>query len=51
MYIFWGIWGDIAITLIQRGLHAPQAYFFSWGDSPKKWGAVEHQIKRKTTAN
>jgi len=39
MYIFWGIWGDIAITLIQRGLHAPQAYFFL-GEIPRKNGEL-----------
>jgi len=37
MYIFWGIWGDIAITLIQRGLHAPQVCFFL-GEIPRKNG-------------
>jgi hypothetical protein len=40
LYIFWGIWGDIAISLMWRGFIAPQMYFLL-GEIPRKNGEIK----------
>jgi hypothetical protein len=41
--ILWGMWGDIVISLMQRGFTAPHVRFFIGEIPHKKWGAEKLQ--------
>lgn len=44
IYFLWGMWGDSALSLIQRGFEAPHKYFFS-GEIPHKCGELKRSTK------
>jgi hypothetical protein len=46
--ILWGMWGDIVISLMQRGFTAPHVRFFIGEIPHKKWGAekLQNQVSK-----
>lgn len=46
----WGMWGDIAISLIQHGFQAPRVCFIRVEIPRKKWGALNISQREKQSA-